>query len=304
MKHVVLNNTDLSVSRVCLGADHFGGKLGRDEAFAMLDRFREAGGNFVDTANIYARRFSEGYSASERLLGEYLASRGRSSLIVATKGAHPRLDTMHVSRVSRREIAEDLDESLRELGLDCIDFYWLHRDDPALPIGEILEIMEDLAREGKIRFYGGSNYAVSRLAEAAAYAKAHGLHGFSAVSNMWSPAVQNEDNPLSRDDTLVRFEDADLSVLDETGLALVPYSSTAKGWFSKKHAGCSAEKLDKIYENPHNLALLEKFASRSRETGRPVQTILLEYMGEGTRQIVPITSVSSMAQLEEVCLVD
>ena len=157
MKQITVYNDIPAVSEICLGADGFGSKLDRDTAFRMLDAFRDAGGNFVDTANIYARDFAEGYSRSERILGEYLASRGKDSLVIATKGAHPDPKTMHTPRVTRECIEKDLDESLLSLGLDCIDIYYLHRDDPAMPIGEILEILDDFRKMGKIKRYAGSN---------------------------------------------------------------------------------------------------------------------------------------------------
>lgn len=297
MKQVILNKTDLKVSEICLGADVFGSKFDRETAFGLLDRFRDAGGNFVDTANIYSRDFEAGFSRSERFLGDYLRSRGKSSLIVATKGAHPNPRTMHTPRISREELSRDIDESLCSLGLDCIDFYWLHRDDPAMEIGEIIELLEEFVRLGKIRFYGGSNYSRARMLEADRYARANGLHGFSAVSNMWSPATQNV--PYFGDDTLVSFDDGDLGLFDETQMAFVPYSSTARGWFSKKAAGEVSDRLREVYDNPHNNSLLEKL----KETGKPVQTALLEHIRSYPEQIIPITSVSRPEQLDDVLAV-
>lgn len=294
MEKKIISMTDLSVSEVCLGTDRFGVQTDKETAFRILDIFRDAGGNFVDTANIYAR--DAVCSRSEKLLGEYLASRGKNSLTVATKGGHPNIPTMHIPRLSKEEIEHDLDESRRMLGLDCIDLYWLHRDDTSKPIGEILEILDGFVKAGKIRYYGGSNYTAGRLTEASQYAKEHNIQGFCAVSNMWSPAVQNEGHPLSSDDTLVRFCDDDLSLFERTGMAFIPYSSSAKGWFAKRAAGRSAA-LDPIYENEHNLALLERLMS----SGKSVQTALLEYMCDSySAQIIPITSVSRPEQITDI----
>lgn len=98
MNLVKLHKCGFEVSEICLGADHFGTKFDRDAAFELLDRFRDAGGNFVDTANIYAHDFENGFSRSERILGEYLKTRGKSSLVVATKGGHPNVKTMHTTQ--------------------------------------------------------------------------------------------------------------------------------------------------------------------------------------------------------------
>ncbi|MBE6611828.1 MAG: aldo/keto reductase [Ruminococcaceae bacterium] len=299
MKQLKLNRTELTVSEICLGADRFGSTLDRETAFAMLDKFRAAGGNFIDTASLYVRDWDRKISVSEEILGEYLRKNGKDSLIIATKGAHPNLDTMHISRINREEITADLDESLTTLGLDCIDFYWLHRDNPEMPIGEIVELMEEFVRAGKIRYYGGSNYTAARMREADAYAKAHGLHGFSGVSNMWMPAKQNPGHPLYNDKTLVGFTDEDLTLFADTGMAFVPFSSTARGWFSKAAAGKADERLDGVFDNAENRALLEKFKAADCS----VQTALLRHIRTYPVQIVPVTSASRLSQLDDILAV-
>ena len=300
MKQIKLGNTDLEVSEVCLGADGFGSKLPRELAFQVLDRFRDGGGNFIDTANIYVRDFAAGYSLSERILGEYLRSRGKDSLIIATKGAHPNPKTMHTSRISHDELSRDIDESLDSLGLDALDFYWLHRDNPDMPIGEIIELMEGFVREGKIRYYGGSNYSVDRVSEGMRYAAEHHLRCFSAISNMWSPAVQNAGCPLSADDTLVCFDDSKLDVFRGSSVAFVPYNSTAKGWFAKRANRIRNERLDSVFENATNLALLSKLEADAKDAGISVQTALLRHIGKYPVQIVPVTSVSKIEQLDDL----
>lgn len=298
MKHIIMNKTGLDVSEICLGTDRFGTVYNREQAFELLDKFREVGGNFVDTANIYARDMQAGFSKSERILGEYLKARGRDSLVIATKGGHPNPATMHSTRLNRIEIERDLDESLLSLGLETIDIYYLHRDDPSMPIGEILEILEEMVRKGKIRFYGASNYTRNRLEESVKYAENNSLQGFSIVSNMWSPTVENI--PYSGDDTLVRFNNTELEFFKNTGIAFAPYSSTAKGWFAKKAAGDVPERLKKVFDNDQNNSLFELLNSR----GMPVQTALLEYICSDElnygAQIIPVTSVTKPEQLDDL----
>ena len=202
MQKIKLNKTDLMVSPVCLGADYFGTARDKDTAFAMLDRFLEAGGSFIDTASIYGRDFKACISRSEEVLGQYLKARPGADIMIATKGGHYDLATKR-TRINREEIVADLDESLRTLELDHIDFYWLHRDRPEIPVEEIVDILEEQVKAGKIRWYGGSNYALTRLQAADAYAKANGLQGFSGVSNHYTPAVETPGCPLYNDDTLV-----------------------------------------------------------------------------------------------------
>jgi aryl-alcohol dehydrogenase-like predicted oxidoreductase len=142
-----LGKTDLRISPVALGSASFGAAIGEADAFSILDAYVAAGGNLIDTARIYAG------GESEAVLGRWLKRARPQNVIVATKGAHCALGTPTVMRLSREEIESDLDTSLRVMGVDHIDFYWLHRDDPAREIGEIIETMEILVRAGKIRYY-------------------------------------------------------------------------------------------------------------------------------------------------------
>jgi len=299
MKQKKILGTELTVSEVCFGTAGFGSRVDRETAFLMLDRFADCGGSFIDTANVYSRDFEAGFSASERIIGEYLKSRGKHTFTVATKGAHPIPKTMHISRLSREEIEHDLDESLTSLGLDTIDYYWLHRDDRSKPIGEIIEIMEGFVKSGKIRYYGASNYSTERILDAAAYAEAHGFKGFSAVSNRWMPAVENEGHPLSEDTTLVRFTDDELSLFDRLNMTFIPYSATAKGWFSKAAAGVASERLDPVFENETNRALLAKLICEDCS----VQTALLRHIISYPQTIIPITTASKLSQMDDICAV-
>lgn len=302
MQKIKLIGTDLSVSPVCLGAAGFGSRIDRDTAFAMLDKFVAAGGNFIDTANIYARDRVVGISRSEEVLGAYLKARPGNPLVIATKGAHYDLTT-RADRVNRSDIEADLDESLRTLGLDCIDFYYLHRDDPKIPIEAIVDILEGFVKAGKIRYYGGSNYTLERLLRARRYAAENGMQGFSAVSNYWTPATENEGCPRSADKTLVTCTEQDLAPFAELGIPFIPYSSTARGWFAKgpENAG---EKLNAVYDNETNRALRQVILAKAASEGCPAQAALLRWMGEHGREvglsIIPITSCNTMEQLEEV----
>ena len=159
MKYIQLNNTDLDVSRICLGTAGFGDKLDQEKSFEVLDAFIRAGGNFIDTANVYCKWLEGHGTCSEKIIGKWLKDRGaEGKVIVATKGAHYSFEDPGRSRVNREDIRADLDESCRTLGKDEIDCYWLHRDDPEKPVEEIVDILEELKKEGRIRYYGFSNY--------------------------------------------------------------------------------------------------------------------------------------------------
>ena len=124
MKYIKLRNTSLELSNICLGTASFGTRLSEPEIFEILDAFIEAGGNFIDTANIYGKWAEDKLNHSEQIIGKWLKSRNSyNKIIIATKGGHFDFDTPHISRVNKEDIQKDIEESLKSLGLDCIDFY-------------------------------------------------------------------------------------------------------------------------------------------------------------------------------------
>lgn len=302
MKQIKLAGTALEVSQLCFGTAGFGKRIDKETAFLMLDKFTEAGGNFIDTAAIYALDSTRGVSLSEETIGLYLKARPGTNLVVATKGAHYDLSTKE-KRVNRRCIETDLDTSLRLLGLDKIDLYWLHRDDPDMPIEEIIDIMEILVKAGKIEYYGASNYSTQRLQKAKKYAKSIGAKGFSAVSDYWTPLTENPGHPLSADTTLVGCTKDDLEELADMALPLIPFSSTAKGWVAKGREKAS-EKLNLCFDNETNNKFRLMIQEKAEQENCPVQTALLRYMWEYGKsiglQIIPITACSSIEQVEEL----
>ncbi len=150
-------------------------------SFALLDAALHAGITAFDTARHYG-------NGNEVTVGRWVRERGlRDQVVIIGKGAHQSPERM---RVTPADIAADLDESLSKLGLDAIDLYLLHRDDPDVPVGPIVEALNSHLREGKIRAFGGSNWTHERIAEANAYAQEHGLVPFVASSPQFSLAAQ------------------------------------------------------------------------------------------------------------------
>ena len=135
--------------------------------------------------------------------------------------------------MNRKDICADLDESCRTLGTDVIDFYWLHRDDQEKLVEEIVDILEDLQKEGRIRYFGFSNYRTERLKEIQKCLKERNHPGITAVSNQWSLAGINPGGNTNPDPTLVEFSRKEYKWHCETGTASIPFSSTAMGFFSK-----------------------------------------------------------------------
>ena len=152
MKYIQLNNTDLNISPICLGTAGFGDKSDLEKSFEILNAFVWAGGNFIDTANVYCKWLKGHGNCSEQIIGKWLKESGmQGKVIVATKGAHYSFEDPGRSRVNKEDIRMDLDESCRTLGKDEMDFYWLHRDDPEKPAEEIVDILEELKKEGRRR---------------------------------------------------------------------------------------------------------------------------------------------------------
>ena len=169
-----------SLPAVVLGSVFFGTQIARDASYAVMDTYLEGGGNFIDTANGYALWLPEGVGASERTIGEWMRARGlRDQIVLATKGAHFRPDGAP-GHCSREQIEDHLTQSLERLAVETVDLYWLHRDEPARPVGEIIETLADIRRSGRIRAYGASNWEPDRIEAANQYAEAHHLPRFVA----------------------------------------------------------------------------------------------------------------------------
>ncbi len=314
MKHIVLKGTDLKVSNICLGGGNFGEKLNRETVYKVLDAFVEGGGNFIDTANVYCRWISGLANCSEEMIGEWLKSRDAGNkVIIATKGAHYDFKEPHISRATKEDIRHDLHESMKTLGLDRIDLYWLHRDDKNKPIEEIMDWMEELVKEGKIRYYGASNFNKERMEKARIYAGKNYLQGFSAVSNLWSAASVNPVYHTMRDATMELIDEASYEWHKQTKMPFIPYTSTANGFFEKlyranpevkegelltpaEELGLS-DKLIKTYLNKRNLSLYEEFLAIHKENGASLIALSLAFLLNQPFEVVPVSSVTKLEQL-------
>lgn len=298
MQHRNITGTDLEVSALCLGGGAFCDLSAQEEAFRIFDAFFEAGGNFIDTANVYGRWFPHGQNTSEQLIGAWMRSRGcRDRMVVTTKGAHPPLDAMTTGRLSREEIAADLDSSLRALGVDCIDLYYLHRDDTDRPAEEIVDTMNSFVKQGKLRFFGVSNWTAARIGEANAYAAEAGLCGISASQPMWSLASINAGRLA--DQTLVPMDDEMYFMHLQTGLTAVPYSSQAQGYFSKLAQDPAAADRMPVYDNEINLLKLARVKELSNAYGASINQIALAYLLCQPFATVPIVGCNTVEKLAD-----
>jgi len=314
MKYIKLRNTSLELSNICLGTASFGTRLSEPEIFEILDAFIEAGGNFIDTANIYGKWAEDKLNHSEQIIGKWLKSRNSyDKIIIATKGGHFDFDTPHISRVNKEDIQKDIEESLKSLGLDCIDFYWLHRDDETKPIEEIIDILESFAAEGKIRYYGASNYKLNRMQRAEAYSREKNCQGFSAVSNQWSLAAANPEVKINADPTLVAMTDEFYQWHKEVKMPAIPYSATASGFFEKMFNAhpqikdgilitpydeiTLPEYMKKAYITEKNLKIYEDLLKLKDKYNVSLYTLSLACLLNQPFDVIPISSVRNIEQL-------
>jgi aryl-alcohol dehydrogenase (NADP+) len=218
MEYRTLGNTGMVVSTLCLGTMTFGAESDERVAHTQLDRFLEQGGNFVDTADVYAD------GESEAIIGGWLGSRSgmRDRVVVATKGRFATASGPNDEGLSRGYLTRALEASLRRLGLDTIDLYQAHAWDPLTPIEETLGFFDDAVRAGKVQYVGVSNFIGWQLQKAALLTRQLGL----------APIVtlQPQYNLLQRG---VEFELTQVCVNE--GIGMLPWSPLGGGWLTGKY---------------------------------------------------------------------
>lgn len=301
MRRIPLPHTPLFVSPLWLGGVPFGHTLDEPATFALLDRFVELGGNAIDTARIYSDWAPGEKRRSERVLGDWLKARGhRDRLVIGTKGAHPFIESLDVPRSSAAELRDDVEGSLRTLRIDVIDLYWLHRDDPTRAVGHFIDVLNTFLREGKIRAFGASNWAVARLRAANEYARATGQQGFAANQPFWCLGCQQaRPSPIMG---LVKFDAEAYRLHAETGLAVVPYTSQANGFFSKlalPPAQQPADFAEHEFHTPPNLAAGKIVVELAAAKGVNPSAIVLAYLWSRPFPVTPIIGCRTAAQLED-----
>ncbi|MFC4811281.1 aldo/keto reductase [Paenibacillus sp. GCM10023250] len=307
MRYGIIPGTDLNAAVVVMGTAGFGGGMTEAEAFRLFDLYVEQGGNFFDTALVYDDWLNRGRSLTEIRLGKWLKARGnRKRLVLATKGGHPELTSMHIGRLGREDLIADVDRSLSQLGTDVIDLYWLHRDDPAAPVAGIMETLDELVRSGKVRSIGCSNWTVARIREAQAYAEANGLTKFAASQPLWNMAMVNHGS--IRDTTLVVMNEADKTYYERAGMAVIPFSSQANGFFGGRYARGreagrqgSADAVERQYFSEGNFDRLERAQRLAAELGTTGSAIALAYLTSQPFPVFPIVGATKPDYVIDCC---
>jgi 1-deoxyxylulose-5-phosphate synthase len=248
---------------------------------AVLDEYVRLGGNAIDTAHAY----NDG--DSERALGAWIADRPglRERLTILSKGAHPSADRR---RVTPEDITSDLRETLARLGTG-VDLYLLHRDDPAVPVGPIVEILNEHRAAGRLRAFGASNWSCARIDEANGYARRHGLEGFCCSSVHLSLATQNEEH---WPDTLSACDGAIAGWHERTRMPLFAWSAQARGFFA-------GQVDERVYANDANRERLRRAGLIAERTGVTANQVALAWVLHQPFPVHAIFGVRTVESLHE-----
>lgn len=300
MDHRYLGKTGLKVSELCLGAMTFGRETDEEQSRAMLDRFVAAGGNFIDTADVYSQ------GRSEEIVGRWLAGQDRDGLVIATKVRFgtddPEARRPNRFGLGRKHILAAVDASLRRLGTDYIDLYQVHMWDLGPPLEETLSTLNDLVRSGKVRFIGASNYAGWQLQKAVDLSRANGWEPFTCLQALY--------NLLDRE-----LEWELLPVCRNEGLGVIPWSPLRGGWLTGKFrrgmtapaAGTRIELADaqgwseswSRYANDRTWGVVDELEGVAAETGKSVAQVALAWLLGKPGVTAPIIGARNMAQLDD-----
>lgn len=288
---ITIPQTDLNVFPLCLGGNVFGWSANKEQSFEVLDAFVAAGGNFIDTADVYSE-WVPGNSGgeSETILGEWMAARGnRASLVIATK----------VSMLSTRpglsasNILAACDDSLRRLQTDYIDLYYAHKDDPSVSLEETLGAFDQLIKAGKVRYIGASQHSGARLTEALAVSEANGYAKYSVL--------QNEYNLMERS----AFEADSAPALKTNGMQALPFFSLARGFLSGKYQ--PGVEIDSVraggvegYKTERGWAIVAAISKIAEDRKVSPSAVSLAWLRAQSTVAAPIASARTLEQVAEI----
>jgi aryl-alcohol dehydrogenase-like predicted oxidoreductase len=296
MYYRYLGKTGTKVSELCLGAMTFGRESSEDISRQMMDRFADAGGNFIDTADVYTQ------GVSEEIVGRWLAGKRRDDYVIATKVRFAMGDQPNNLGLSRKHILANVEASLRRLGTDYIDLYQVHCWDPGTPLEETLSTLDQLVRSGKVRYIGASNYSGWQLQKAVDLSRQMGWEPFVCLQPLY--------NLLDRS-----LEWELVHVCRNEGLGIIPWSPLRGGWLSGKyHRGMAApvegtriESAEKFgwseswskYATERTWTVLDALHAVAQETGKSPAQVALNWLLQRPGITAPIIGARAMTHFED-----
>jgi aryl-alcohol dehydrogenase-like predicted oxidoreductase len=264
-----LGQSGLRVSAIGLGCNNFGGRIDEAATKAVIHKALDLGITLFDSADVYGER-----GGSEEVMGRILGD-DRKRIVLATKFAAPMDDSGEKQGGSRRYIITAVEDSLRRLKTDWIDLYQMHRVDPNTPIEESLRALDDLIRQGKVRYIGCSNFPASQMTEAAWTARTEGLNGFVSCQDEYSLVHRSPEAEL-------------MPAARKLGFGLLPYFPLASGLLTGKYrrntpipAGTRLAKTQRLadrYLTEHNWEKSERLADFAEARGRSMLELAFSWL--------------------------
>jgi aryl-alcohol dehydrogenase-like predicted oxidoreductase len=289
-----IGSSGLRTPRLVLGGNVFGWTAKGEDAFRILDRFADAGGTMIDTADVYSA-WAPGHKGgeSESLIGEWLRRRGgQGEMLIATKVGM--LPGEGGEKLEPARIAAAAEASLKRLGVDAIDLYYAHQDDEETPLADSLAAFDRLVGDGKVRVIGASNYSAERLGEALAISEREGLARYQVL--------QNEYNLMARD----KFEGPLQDLCVARNISMLPYYGLASGFLTGKYRSPADQgksvRGDRMakYLNPRGFAVLAALDSIAAETSATPAQVALAWLAAQPAIAAPIASARTPEQADEI----
>ena len=296
MNYRFMGKTGLRVTELCLGAMTFGREADEETSFRILDRFIEAGGNFIDTADVYTR------GASEEIVGRWLKGKSRDDLVIATKVRFPMGEGPNEAGLSRKHILAGVEASLRRLGTGYIDLYQVHCWDRATPLEETLSTLDSLVQSGKVRYIGASNFSGWQLQKAIDLCRANGWEPFTCLQPQYNLLCRSTEWEL-------------LPLCQNEGLGVIPWSPLRGGWLSGKFrrgmtaplAGSRIEKAEQEgwseawsrYNNEHTWGVIDALLAVAGQAGKSPAQVAINWLLQQPAVTAPIIGARTMEQLED-----
>ncbi len=294
MNYRKLGRTGLKVSEFCLGSMQFGWTADESTAFEIMDAFVEAGGNFIDTADIYSRWAEDNPGGvSESIIGRWMKARSnRRNVVLATKVRGPMWEGPNGEGLSRQHIIRACEDSLRRLQTDYIDLYQSHWYDADTPIDETMEAFDRLRQQGKVRYLGCSNYPAWRLMESLWASDRLGLVRYDSIQPHYNLAYRAE------------FERELKEAVQAHGLGVIPYSPLAGGFLTGKYSrdtiadSVRAAGIKQRYFNERGWRILDAVSLVAEELGATMTAVSLAWLLAQPNITAPILGANSVAQLQ------
>ena len=296
MEYRFLGRTGLRVSELCLGTMTFGRESSEELSRQILDRFVEAGGNFLDTADVYSR------GLSEEIIGRWLKGKRRDDFVIATKVRFPMGEGPNEVGLSRKHIMAAVEASLRRLGTDYIDLYQVHCWDDVTPLEETLSTLNDLVRSGKVRYIGASNYSGWQLQKAIDVSRQRGWEPFCCLQPLYNLLDRSAEWEL-------------LPVCANEGLGVIPWSPLRGGWLSGKYRRGMAAPLEGTriweaerhgwseswsrYNNERTWSVLDTLFAVADEVKKTPAQVALRWLLQRPGVTAPIIGARTIEQLED-----